>query len=482
MRNVVLRLLPQLTRRDHDLLSVLPRRTVWSTSLLGRLAHRLASFLLHTTRPAPLRTLSLAQPHSMELLLQRILSDLCLPAALAQELVATFQPLGVLHLQGEVLPYLPEEQCKLRPHPWNYRPLQDWALHGLPSPGKRALALLAIALKYVCGLDDQTERVRLLLLLLLLLLILLLILLQVWHHNLSLLHRKAGGDHFCFLSWQRLSKLRLLHLGSLCPRLRHQYRHLLPAQAPPLDLAAAARNLQVFTPPALLLLLPQARDSSASRGLAPQPLTTHVMTAAFQPLTSLLSSMVEDVTPQASLQASFQPLSSATALLLDSGVSPRLKDQMEQLMTFQTASLEVYTRHKVPEGVEEHEGGLETTWIASVAKFADLRGKSRREVLAWRRCRQDYRQDEGKRWRSKAEVKREKEARKNSSRLLEVSDFMVLGRGQQELVVLEGRQEFMKSLYRNYWSTERSAGGVHRPQVGLLSLVSIVSDGLYGRQ
>ena len=69
----------------------------------------------------------------------------------------------------------------------------------------RVLALVVVYLKYLWGLDDQTE--------------------YVWQHNLRLVAATAASPVFCPVTWLRLSKLRLERLATLCPHLRHQYRY-----------------------------------------------------------------------------------------------------------------------------------------------------------------------------------------------------------------------------------------------------------------
>ena len=166
----------QTTSQDVSLLTFQPRRIVLDTSKLGRLTHRMASYLsTNSASPSSPITLPILPSSSMaEQLLERVLSDLSLPSELAPELMAVFSPLLATNQWFNVPPYStfikrdekkPSLQAltgaKSRMSNFNNAILAEesaeWQLKAVPSALTRILALILISLKYLCGLDDQTE-------------------------------------------------------------------------------------------------------------------------------------------------------------------------------------------------------------------------------------------------------------------------------------------------------------------------------------
>ena len=171
----------QTTSQDVALLTFQPRRIVLNTSRLGRLTHRMASYL-STSKASPTSSLTLPVLPSTsmaEQLLKRVLSDLCLPSELAPELMMVFSPLLATNQWFNVPPYSTNTKPSL---PWNAAASNasakkfvrschmatftnltlrtessEWKLKAVPSATTRILALIVISLKYLCGLDDQTE-------------------------------------------------------------------------------------------------------------------------------------------------------------------------------------------------------------------------------------------------------------------------------------------------------------------------------------
>ena len=164
----------QTTNQDVAMLTYQPRHIVLNTGRLGRLAHRMASFLAITNGSAS-PTSSLALPvlpssSAAEHLMNRVLSDLSLPSELAPELMAVFSPLLATNQWFEVLPYsiftdrkkpsiLPSTSSRMArlTKLCQSAEFTEWHLKAVPSATTRILALIVISLKYLCGLDDQTE-------------------------------------------------------------------------------------------------------------------------------------------------------------------------------------------------------------------------------------------------------------------------------------------------------------------------------------
>ena len=104
-------------------------------------------------------------------LLTRLLTDLSLPKELAPELMAVFAPLSTTSQWLAVEPYLftktSDSGKMLYTNPSsskrNVESINttekhiEWYLKAVPSAMTRILAFVIISLKYLCGLDDQTE-------------------------------------------------------------------------------------------------------------------------------------------------------------------------------------------------------------------------------------------------------------------------------------------------------------------------------------
>lgn len=429
---------PQTTARDVSFLTFLPRRLVWTAGRLGSLAHRLASFLLcRRPRPMPIFLPVLlpssplpSSPSPTSTLLRRILTDLCLPLELATEVLTTFEEFTLQSCRVLAYPSM-ERATHFYQNSSSPGSSRAWALHSLPSPLRRLLALTIIVLKFLCGLDDQTE--------------------VVWRHNLGLLagHRAPAAPHFCLVTWLRLSKLRLAHLATLCPALRHQYRALLPASAPPLALDTVIAEMRT-------------RDATTTKNTNPGPPGTTITSSLLASTATLLAPFAREEVVRPPVPASTSPLAAATSFLLDSP-SPRVAEAVARLEAMSQAGLAVYAGLASAGGPEAEVWRPAQTWAASVCKFAELRGGGE-EVRAWRRARVP---DAGNRQYKKYVFEKPKRARKEEQRqnnMVEVSELKPLA-GEEGLVRLESRAEALGELYRQFWATDRTHHPVPRPQV-----------------
>ena len=284
------------------------------------------------------------------------------------------------------------------------------------------LALVVVYLKYLWGLDDQTEYIH--------------------QHNLRLLVATSPSAVFCPVTWLRLSKLRLERLATLCPNLRHQYRYsqlvarpvttsprnILPALATPsLSLASVAATLK-------------ARDLNTwGRHAGAYGATTEdqFSTKASKDLALLARLVKAPVTEAISPPPSLRPLASATQLLLQSKEVPaKVKEKVVALQALASSSLSLASSGRLQEAARDLPRLQHTaarTWTSSQEKFADLRGRDVKEVAEWRRTQVV---DDGK------------GVLANKHRLVELSDEMPMTGAQKEMVLLEDKGEYLESLYR----------------------------------
>lgn len=292
-------------------------------------------------------------------------------------------------------------------------------LLALPS---RVLALVVVYLKYLWGLDDQTEYIH--------------------HHNLRLLAPTSPSAVFCPVTWLRLSKLRLERLATLCPHLRHQYRYCQlvarPLTVPPRNVLAALATPGLSQASVAASL--KARDLATwGRHAGAYGATTEdqFSTKAKKDLALLARLVKAPVRETTSLSPSLRPLASATQLLLHSKEVPaKVKEKVEALQALASSSLSLASSGRLQEearDVPRLQHTAARTWTSSQEKFVDLRGRGVKEVQAWRRTLVRHNGGTGLACKH---------------RLIELSDEMPLTGAQKEMVMLEDKAEYLESLYR----------------------------------
>jgi len=273
-------------------------RTKWGLELdtdrLAQSVHRLASFLSDLPHNIP-KQLCVAPrlqskdnsnekktATSVSCVLERLLSEFCLPSSLNTEILTLLSPLGLLSLSATVTPYTPDSP--------------DWAAGQFPGLTKRCLALILLALKFHCGLDGQYEVVQ--------------------SHNLHLLAPAPHtSQYFDFLTWLRLSKLRLDQIVARCYRTRQQYRGLLHPGTPPLA-------------PDQVVAMMQDWDT---RNLTRPP------AARLAPLAHLLAGVARPAPRPAPPAVTLHPLTGQTELVLQEA-GPSLQQQLATLQAYRSAS------------------------------------------------------------------------------------------------------------------------------------------------
>ena len=184
--------------------------------------------------------------------------------------------------------------------------------------------------------------------------------------------------------------------------------------------------------------------------------------------------MAQELEDPAKLEPSIQPLSSLTRVLSQiDGLPSKVVEGLRQLQDMENSSLE---EHQAEEGttndLDEEIFSLKSNFTASITKFADLRGKEKKEVVRWRKngnaeklhtmkfatnCRKDpeyfnmFKDDihEAEKF-GEHSIKTH-----NKKKLLEMSDFTRLS-AQDGEVELESRTDYLRGIYRSHWSTERS--------------------------
>ena len=461
----------QTTAKDISLLTFMPRRLELDASRLGRFTFRMASFL-GTSKASPTTSLILpifSSSSMAEELLTRVLTDLSLPKELAPELMAVFSPLSTTSQWLAVEPYLltktSDSGKMLYTNPSsskrNVESINttekhiEWYLKAVPSAMTRILAFITISLKYLCGLDDQTE--------------------VILQHNAALLERvrlPSSPQPFCFVTWLRLSKLRISHIASMCPDFRLQYLSVLPSQGlPPLTMPSLSSSLK-------------RRDLTSNIATVPGPIHNFTTSKLLTPFNSLLAPMAIAVTEDAAVtEPSLQPLSHLTRVFSQKeGVPPRVVDAMRRLQRFEDSTLKTQVEEDddTSGGLDEEPVKFKNNATASISKFADLRGRDRRDVTRWRRtgklsgingCRKTglFREMNSEKKEKLMEDIREADtlgeqmfSSTNKSKYLEISDETRLSAKVGE-IEFESRAAYLQSLYRTHWATERSNVRAPRP-------------------
>ena len=277
---------------------------VFTTNMLSVMVFRLASFLHNK----PIKHMYLAfshdpiskdrskSPQTFKSILSRYLRDLSLPSALCKDIMQCFKRVYLTTLSAPLQPYKPKDRGKL------------WAFNKFPLVSKRILALILLALKYHCGLDDQFE--------------------VYMGHNInkiSNMDEESDIKYFDLLTWLRLSKLRLDHLMSSNHCIREQYQSLAHVGTPPLTL------------PALLTKLRLDGEEDIGTG-------THTNTQKkFSELTKLMTELTVSVKPIENNNLCLDPLLENTKVMLRSGaIKPGVRSCMERLLSMTEGSMRVW--------------------------------------------------------------------------------------------------------------------------------------------
>jgi len=278
----------------------------FTTNMLAVLVFRLASFLHKKSvkhlylafSHHPWSKGSSKSPHTFKPILSRYLRDLCLPSALCKDITQCFKRLYLTTMTASLQPYLPKDKSML------------WALNKFPLVSKRILALILLALKYHCGLDDQFE--------------------VYMAHNIdkmALMDKGSDVKYFDLLSWLRLSKLRLDLLMSSNHCLREQYQSLAHVGTPPLSLRALATKLR---------LEDQVNNNNWARN------STNTQ-KRFSELTKLMTELTVSVKPIENNNLCLDPLTENTQVVLRSGVTkPGVKKCMERLLSMTEGNMRVW--------------------------------------------------------------------------------------------------------------------------------------------
>jgi len=184
-----------------------------TTYLLGKKVYFIASYLPRIQNPSKIILVSQSRRKSykkkepmynvdtFQVILERVLDDLCLPSFLIEDIISTFNPLGLLNMSVDL-----DSSKGHAPGTYvtNFLKIHS-NLHRIPSVMARILGLILVALKFHFGLDDQYE---------------------IYHsHNVKML-RKWGQEkepQFDIMEWIKASKLRLDYLMSNDYRVKNQF-------------------------------------------------------------------------------------------------------------------------------------------------------------------------------------------------------------------------------------------------------------------
>jgi len=270
-------------------------------NMLSELVFRLASFL----HDKPLKHLHLVpsyQPFSQgrslnifKSILSRYLREFSLPSVLCKDITQCFKKLYLTTMIASLQPYMPMDHEK------------HWAKNKFPMVSKRILALILLALKFHCGLDDQYE--------------------VYMSHNIKKMAMMDNGcdiKYFDILSWLRLSKLRLDHLMRHNCHMRIQYQRLAHVGTPHLALSALLEKLRL--------------DDQDTVGGGPDKKPEK----RFSDLAKLMTELTVSVKP-ADFSPCLEPILEQTKVLLKSGSTKSvLKNHLEQLLSFEDANMRLF--------------------------------------------------------------------------------------------------------------------------------------------
>jgi len=276
----------------------------FTTNMLAVLVFRLASFLHNK----PVKHLYLAFSHrpsskdrskshqTFKSILSRYLRDLSLPSTLCKDITQCFKRLYLTTMTASLQPYLPKDQS------------MRWACNKFPLVSKRILAIILLALKYHCGLDDQFE--------------------VYMAHNIdkmALMNEGSDVKYFDLLAWIRLSKLRLDLLMSSNHCIREQYQSLAHVGTPPLSLRALVTKLRL--------------DDQENNWAG-----TYTNTQKrFSELTKLMKELTVSVKPIENNDLCLEPLTENTKVVLRSGVTnPGVKKCVERLLSMTEGNMRVW--------------------------------------------------------------------------------------------------------------------------------------------
>ena len=231
---------------------------------------------------------------------------------------------------------------------------------------------------------------------------------------------------------------------------------------------------------------------TANTATVPGPIHTFECSKMLTPLNPLLAPITLKVNedPAMMQQPSLEPLSSLTRVLLQKeGMPPRVVEGLTRLQEMENASLKVHNdgeEEETLDGLDEETFNLESNFTASIAKFADLRGREKEDVVRWRKSGKagissGSSTAKGVRFFSKKGTVPEfvnmvkedlEEAEKvgehslqiiNKKKKLEMSDWTRLSAKDGE-VELESRTDYLRDVYRAHWSTVRSNIWAPRPE------------------
>jgi len=176
-----------------------------TTYKLGRRVHLIATQLPRIQNPSKIILVSQRitksykttkyESDTFQVILERVLDDLCLPSFLIEDIISTFNPLGLLNMSVDI-----DNSGSETGSPTDLKNFQR-----IPSVMARVFGLILVALKYHFSLDDQYE---------------------IYHsHNVMML-RKWGQEkepQFDIMEWIKASKLRLDYLMANDYRVKNQF-------------------------------------------------------------------------------------------------------------------------------------------------------------------------------------------------------------------------------------------------------------------
>jgi len=277
---------------------------MFTTNMLAVLVFRLASFLHNK----PVKYLYLAfshhpltktrshSPQTFKSILSRYLRDLSLPSVLCKDIKQCFKRLYLTTIAASLQLYMPKDTGKL------------WALNKFPLVSKRILALILLALKYHCGLDDQFE--------------------VYMAHNIdkmALMEEGSDVKYFNLLTWLRLSKLRLDLLMSSNHCIREQFQSLAHVGTPPLSLPALVTKLRLH----------DQENIDTGKYTNTQK--------RFSELNKLMTELTVSVKPIENNNLCLEPLMENTQVVLRSGATkPGMKKCMERLLSMTEGNMRVW--------------------------------------------------------------------------------------------------------------------------------------------
>jgi len=283
-------------------------REIFSSDALAKYIFRIASIIHQPTVQVHLpltytkssKYLDQKTEGTFQIILSRFLRDLCLPSELSDQIIRAFERIDVTKVSATVEPY---------PYPM-VSSNKSWETAMFPLISKRALALVLIALKFHCVLDDHYE-------------------VYMSHNlrNVSKYTEQNDIEYFDMVSWIRLSKLRLDKLMAVNHHIRQQYQSISHIGTPELHVAA---------------LMTKFREENERMGSLGD-LRMQMPDKKMKDLAKLMATLSIKVKPYDHNKISTEPLLESSNLILDSKATKQnVKNSIRRLLSLSSSSVKAY--------------------------------------------------------------------------------------------------------------------------------------------